>query len=529
MGTKMSRFSEDKANIESSVKIEEERKKQSDSTLKTLQEQIGRCRERMGTLGGVNAARETNESVLKQIKVLESRLDKALQKFNDTVATNKDLRYQIDYLRRERAVFDNIYRKLERELQDRKKHIATMIEIANNAYNARDQAQKQMLSLKQREEEDHRAFDLCMARLTESLMEERALKNELRQIDREETLAKIAHDGHLKASGENGTGSPDNNRTGSAATGFRSDSPAGGRGPLENGINASGASRKDALEQAFAKVQTATGISDLDELVKAFTSAEDYNFSLFTFANEQSAEIERLQGELTALKSDVATAEAAEADGDSLLGGSLLVSDLQEHINKGDRKLNHLTNQTNKSLKKLSSLKSAIIAIFSRLGCQLPDSQTRQRDKNQSADGNDAINGGVGIGISSEIGSLSTELNLSQYMRLIEQRTNEILNTRRQKALQEGVMDPYPAPLGSVEAAGYFPKGAGEAVVREQAEQSRPSHGFGLSSQPGQLDMDDSDDDVRPVVMSRTQIIEKVTRDLERKPIKNGLKLGNPR
>ena len=68
-------------------------------------------------LGGVNAARENNSQVAKQIKILENRLDKAIVKFNEALAYNKHLRETIDNLRRERVVFDGIYKKLEKELR----------------------------------------------------------------------------------------------------------------------------------------------------------------------------------------------------------------------------------------------------------------------------------------------------------------------------------------------------------------------------------------------------------------------------
>jgi hypothetical protein len=44
------------------------------------------------------------------------------------------LREQIDSLRRERVIFDNVYKRLDRELLIRRKEMANIIEIANSAY-----------------------------------------------------------------------------------------------------------------------------------------------------------------------------------------------------------------------------------------------------------------------------------------------------------------------------------------------------------------------------------------------------------
>lgn len=61
-------------------------------------------------------------------------------------------------LRTERAVFDDIYRKLENELQEKKKDMANIIEQANAAREARDQAQAQMPALKQQADHEHMDF-----------------------------------------------------------------------------------------------------------------------------------------------------------------------------------------------------------------------------------------------------------------------------------------------------------------------------------------------------------------------------------
>merc|ERR1712005_104233 len=58
-------------------------------------------------------------------------------------------------------------------------------------------------------------------------------------------------------------------------------------------------------EEAFAKMQAATGISDIDELVENFINAEDQNFSLFTYANELSGDIEKHEAEIADLKSQL--------------------------------------------------------------------------------------------------------------------------------------------------------------------------------------------------------------------------------
>jgi predicted component of type VI protein secretion system len=63
---------------------------------------VGQEQAQRKALGGVNATQEIDQQVNRQIKVLEARLDKALVKFNEALSHNKDLRLEIDHLRKER-------------------------------------------------------------------------------------------------------------------------------------------------------------------------------------------------------------------------------------------------------------------------------------------------------------------------------------------------------------------------------------------------------------------------------------------
>ncbi|RYY82682.1 hypothetical protein EON63_12885 [archaeon] len=84
------------------------------NNIATMEEQIeilkSKSLQQRRSMGGVNASKENHYMIQKQIRILENRLDKSLIKFNEASANNKKLRDQIDDLRRERVVFENIYR-----------------------------------------------------------------------------------------------------------------------------------------------------------------------------------------------------------------------------------------------------------------------------------------------------------------------------------------------------------------------------------------------------------------------------------
>ena len=57
-------------------------------------------------------------------------------------------------------------------------------------------------------------------------------------------------------------------------------------------------------EEAWNKIQAATGISDIKELVNTFIANEDQNFSLFNFVNDQNNEVEKLEEQIARLKAE---------------------------------------------------------------------------------------------------------------------------------------------------------------------------------------------------------------------------------
>ena len=56
-----------------------------------------------------------------------------------------------------------------------------------------------------------------------------------------------------------------------------------------------------SYEEAFSKIEQATGIHNLNALVNNFIMLEERNFNMFRFVNEQSQDIENLESQIAAL------------------------------------------------------------------------------------------------------------------------------------------------------------------------------------------------------------------------------------
>jgi chromosome segregation ATPase len=127
------------------IKNEVEEKKSFDDKIADIQNEFLVIKNEMG---GLNATQALKERYEKHIRILENRLDKANQKFNDAIEYDKNLRNEIDKLRKERFFFENIYKKLEKELEKLRKDISKNLEEAYDNYEQRDLNQENFENLK---------------------------------------------------------------------------------------------------------------------------------------------------------------------------------------------------------------------------------------------------------------------------------------------------------------------------------------------------------------------------------------------
>ena len=358
------------------IELERRRVEELEKTIGVLTMKAMEQRKRMG---GVNSAKESSVQVAKQVKVLENRLDKALVKFNEALAHNKSLRATIDNLRRERVVFDQIYKKLERELHERKKEMANVIEISNIAYEARDQAQNEMAALRAQADKEQAAFEAEWRELGRIIERDRKAAEEKRKAD--------IH-GKLTMAEERG---------------LRKKLVAGNWGLLKDKAGHQiVADKASTYEDVFNKIQEATGISDIDDLVNSFIQAEDDNFSLFNYVNELNQELEKLDEGAADLRAELDKYRGQGVNSDNQR--KKLLQDMEARLQATEAKTETYEHKHSHAMRTLNALKQGIMSIFGKIGCQV-DSSLRE-----------AL-GDAGI----------SEDNMMAYLGIIEQRTNEVL------------------------------------------------------------------------------------------------------
>lgn len=98
-------------------------------------------------------------SLFKALKTMENRLDQATQKFNQQVTENTQLRRQIESFKKERGIFQSLYRKVEDELRKKTKKIEQIIVDCRQVYDERDVLTERIANVKELAKREMRDFE----------------------------------------------------------------------------------------------------------------------------------------------------------------------------------------------------------------------------------------------------------------------------------------------------------------------------------------------------------------------------------
>mmetsp|Transcript_37189 Transcript_37189/g.91942 ORF Transcript_37189/g.91942 Transcript_37189/m.91942 type:complete len:559 (-) Transcript_37189:205-1881(-) len=428
--------------------------------------------EQRRAMGGIHAAKENSVSVNKQVKVLENKLDKALVQFNEALSSNKVLREEIDNLRRERVAFDNVYKKMEKELHEKKKEMANIIEISNIAYEARDQAQNEMAALRAQADKESAAFEAEWRELGKLIEHDRKMKEFMKNRRKDQ-----------EAEGKLGEMSMEEE------TKLRKKVIKGNWNIAKDKAAQQVSMEKvQSYGEAFAKIQQATGITDIDELVTTFINAEDENFRLFNYVNELNQEIEKLEEQITDIKSEIEKYKGQGVNTDNQR--KKILKDLEDRLAKTEAKAEMYEQKYQAAMKTVNALKDGIWKIYNKIGC------------NTAA--NREMLGEEGV----------SEQNMMQYLGIIEQRTNEILQM-------------YAASQAA--ARGEDINSSSYASILGQGPQTPAGSTVMMIEPPSTTDdavmeddSDDEDDEDRP--LNRDELRAKTIKSLAKREAAGGLK-----
>lgn len=280
---------------------------------------------------------------------------------------------------------DAIKSKLERELGAQKKKMADIIAEMNAADEERDKAQAEMVQLKANADNQQARFDESWSEIGQLIEKDQQSK-----------------DSSMQQETENLTGEVD--PVYEEESRLRNQVLKGYENIKENKANIHHAMEKvQSYEEAFAKIQKATGITDIDELVHTFTGAEDQNFILFNYVNDLSNDIERLEESCASLREETKKYQEGGAKG-SVRTKKVIVANMAATLNSTDTKAKSLEERQKSAEVATSALKSGILQLFEKV---LAGAESQMKES--------LLNAGV------------TEGNMMVFLGMIEDRVTHLL------------------------------------------------------------------------------------------------------
>lgn len=368
---KLQALLEQKEELDNEIATEKQIIAELDKEIKSWERKLSDQRKQVR---GSSGSATQNAQAQKNVKVMENRLDRALTKFNLQLAKNAKMREEIDILRIERSRFDQLYRKLEKELLQTRKEIATTIEESSAAYDARDEAQTKMQQMKERAEKDLNQHLAEINELQRVIDHDRRLKEFMGTKTQERSISEEVLDARRRREKE-------------ALERKKRD-------PTEETV--------ETYEQAFQQIRSITGEDNLDILVNRFIEVEDRNFALFNYVNEQNNEIERLMEQNTEIKKEI---EEFKGQGVRLeQEHRSILKNIEGKEEEAVKQADGYQQQLKAVMKILDQLKAGIDSLFKKINCDRSVLDEM-------------------LGSSSSI----RESNIMQYLGLIEQKTNELL------------------------------------------------------------------------------------------------------
>ncbi|XP_015670911.1 coiled-coil domain-containing protein 63 [Protobothrops mucrosquamatus] len=306
----------------------------------------------------------------KQIHKLDNQLNHATVHFDTILTRNAMLREEIETLQCQKAVFEGIYSRLHKKLEQQKRTMNTSIEQSTQAYEQRVEALARISAMNERRSKDIAQFNIEFRELERIYNHETKLKAFMliKLVDRSEIEEQAKKEEALKA----------RKRAKSKGESFES------------------------YEVAYMRLLKLTENGNIGQLVEDFLEKEEKNFAYFSYVTELNNDMERLQKRIEVVQNEISQLKSQQKADEVAVHGSL--KSMEEKLQKTTENANLYAYSLKESSKILDQLKSAVDFLFKKIGC-------------------DATKITQHLGETGEI----TDHNLMQYFSIVEKKSNDLL------------------------------------------------------------------------------------------------------
>ncbi|KAL7986635.1 hypothetical protein Chor_012918 [Crotalus horridus] len=306
----------------------------------------------------------------KQIHKLDNQLNHATVHFDTILTRNAMLREEIETLQCQKTIFEGIYSRLHKKLEQQKKTMNTSIEQSTQAYEQRVEALARISAMNERRSKDIAQFNIEFRELERIYNHETKLKAFMliKLVDRSEIEEQAKKEEALKA----------RKRAKSKGESFES------------------------YEVAYMRLLKLTENGNIGQLVEDFLEKEEKNFAYFSYVTELNNDMERLQKRIEVIQNEISQLKSQQKAAEVAVHGSL--KSMEEKLQKTTENANLYAYNLKESSKILDQLKSAVDFLFKKIGC-------------------DATKITQHLGETGEI----TDQNLMQYFSIVEKKSNDLL------------------------------------------------------------------------------------------------------
>ncbi|CAH3119929.1 unnamed protein product [Pocillopora meandrina] len=363
---------EREAQAQQELKKEKEAIAGLDEKVAAMREKINQQSKKMG--GSKDVYQEKHVANMKLTRILENRLDEMTKKFSIALTGNLKLREHINHVEGQKARFLDLHKRLQAELVEGKKEIDRISEVATTHFTIRDEAQHRMASLRERADREMAVYNAEIKDVKRILEHDRKLRAFM--TTKAEDRASILEDELMVR----------------AIKKYEAQL---------NGLQ----QETSKFEEIFDKIKEATGIEDTDTLVESFIENEDRNFALYNYVNNMNTEIENLKDDIRRLKDEIELIKKEGVDSD--VHRKEILNELEQKMVEVTDELTLVNKEYKASRRQLELLKPKVESVFNSIEC----------DRSSIAEL-------LGIGVSID------DNNIMQYLGIIEQKCNELLQNK---------------------------------------------------------------------------------------------------
>ncbi|KAL3665069.1 hypothetical protein V7S43_009703 [Phytophthora oleae] len=364
-----------------------------------------------GTPGKPLAAAAAAAAASGRLRMAENRLELALVRKNEVDSANKHLLARVDAARRDRTIFDGIYKKLERETSVSKaRHEQARVDLSR-ATQARDALAREVARLQDATEREQFEYEHQFQELKHSIEHwrhetgVRMAASEMQSSSLSGPFGVSELLSGLDANSEQGNA----NRGESAGTLSRVTALSSWKIGVDRALTTVPDSLVAKYDEAFATIRERTGLQDASALAGDLLSRDAANFQRFKRVEELSREEVALQTQVAALTTQIEAFKAREGIA-SRASQKQQCRRVEAALRETQQKCDKFDAEIEERDAVLGRIKASVHSVHNTLA--------------------HAASGGSTSGNSTALGQGITDTNVIEYLQAIEMYTTELLQSK---------------------------------------------------------------------------------------------------